>query len=324
MKPGVEQLCFARVKRRMLNPCSHNERKSGKRDKLAISNAQWLLVLLLCLNVPSGAFAKTNSPWERVVMIGASVSAGFTASEPLGGPSTPQFRLSRYVDAALLVPHEPVQNLGNSFFFVQPELLGRQQIESALKAKPTLVLGVDFLFWFCYGAGDTHEQRLERFENALKMLEAIKCPLVLGDIPDASAAGDGMLRPEQIPGTNTMAAANQRLNKWAATRPNVVILRLSQFMRTVMANQALTIHDHKLPEGKTRVLLQNDKLHPSPHGCAVVALATLDALQSKQAFPSADIRWDPREIYYLVLKSFKASKDASAAKSVSPPAPGQK
>ena len=239
-------------------------------------------------------------------MVGASVSAGFTASEPLGGPSTPQFRLSRYVEAALLVRHEPVRNLANSFLFLQPELLGRHQIDQALKAEPTLVLGVDFLFWFCYGTGDTDADRLQRFEKGLKMLEAIRCPLVVGDIPDASAAVNGMLRPEQIPSTNAMAAANKRLKQWAATRPNVVLLRLSQFMRAAMANQAITIHDYTVPEGKTRILLQDDKLHPSPPGCAFVALAALNALQSTHAFPSADVRWDPKENLRLVFKSLQA------------------
>ena len=281
------------------------------------------LVLLLCLSASHVVAAKTNSPWERIVMIGASVSAGFTASEPLGGPSTPQFRLSRYVDAALLVPHEPVQNLANTFFFIQPELLGRQQIEQALRGKATLVLGVDFLFWFCYGESSSDEERLQRFDRGLKMLEAVQCPLVLGNIPDASAAADGMLRPEQIPGTNAMAAANQRLNKWAATRPNVIILRLSQFMRTAMANQALTIRDYTLPEGKTRMLLQNDKLHSSAPGCAVVALAALNALQAKLAFPSSDVRWDPKEIYRLVLKSSPAGTNHSSSKPATSPFPAQ-
>ena len=253
-------------------------------------------------------------------MIGASVSAGFTASEPLGGPSTPQFRLSRYVDAALLVPHEPVQNLANTFFFLQPELFGRQQIEQALKARATLVLGVDFLFWFCYGEGATDEERMRRFEKVLKILEGIKCPLLLGDIPDASAAVNGMLRPDQIPSTNAMAAANQRLREWAATRPNVVILGLSEFMRTVMANQSLTIRDHTLPEGKTRMLLQNDKLHSSPPGCAVVALAALEALHTKQAFPPSDVRWDPKENLRLVLKSLQTNTN-NASRSATPPEP---
>ena len=256
-------------------------------------------------------------------MIGASVSAGFTASEPLGGPSTPQFRLSRYVDAALVAPRQPVQNLANTFFFLQPELLGRHQIEQALEARPTLVLGVDFLFWFCYGDGSTDEERLQRFHKGLKLLEGIKCPLILGDIPDASAAVNGMLRPDQIPSPNAMAAANQRLKNWTVGRPNVVILGLSQFMRTALANRALSIHDYTLPEGKTRTLLQNDKLHPTPPGCAVVALAALEALQTKHAFPSAEVRCDPKENLRWVLKSLPAGTN-NALKPAASPAPARK
>jgi hypothetical protein len=246
----------------------------------------------------------TNDPWSRVVMVGASVSAGFTESEPLGGPTTSQHRLSRYVDAALLVPHEPVQNLATSLFFVQPEALGDQQIQAAAKAQPSLLLGIDFLFWFCYGEGSTDAKRLQRFEKGLKMLEVFQCPMVLGDIPDASAAVNGMLRPDQIPSAKAMAAANHRLQEWAATRPQTGVLHLSAFMLTVVSNQALTVHGYTMPEGKTRMLLQNDKLHPSPPGCAVVALAALDAVKTTKpaSTSAAEICWDPKELYRLVFK----------------------
>jgi hypothetical protein len=280
------------------------------------------LILLLALVTPLAAAARTNSPWERIVMIGASASAGFTASEPLGGPSTPQFRLSRYVDAALLVPHEPLQNLANTFFFLQPELMGRQQIEKTLQAKPTLVLGVDFLFWFCYGEGATDQERLQRFEKGLTLLEPVRCPLILGDIPDASAAANGMLRPDQIPSTNAMAAANRRLNEWATSRTNVAVLRLSEFMRAVQANQAVTIRNNTLPEGKTRMLLQSDKLHSSPPGCAVIALAALDALYRQHPFPASDVRWDPKENLRLVLKSLQTSTN-NESKPVTSPEPAR-
>src|ERR1044072_9165276 len=96
---------------------------------------------------PPGA----NSPFSRIVLVGPSASAGFTESEPLGGQKTQQFSLSRYLDSALLVAHEPVQNLANIMFFLQPEAAGRYQIDQALQARPTLVIGIDFLFWHCYG-----------------------------------------------------------------------------------------------------------------------------------------------------------------------------
>jgi len=241
-------------------------------------------------------------------MVGASASAGFTESEPLGGPKTPQYRLSRYLDAALLVAHEPVQNLANAMFFIQPEAAGRYQIDQALEARPTLLVGVDFLFWFCYGEGPTDKDRLQRFEKGLKLLEAVPCPLILGDIPDASGASDDMLPADQIPSAETMSAANRRLKQWAATRRQVVIVSLSGFMRTAMANQALTIHGHTVPEGKTRDLLQSDKLHPSALGSAVLALAILDAFQSgRPAQSAAEIRWNSKEVLRL---GFNAAQGA--------------
>src|ERR1044071_1135725 len=88
----------------------------------------------------SGKSASARQPWGRIVMVGASASAGFTESEPLGGPTTPQYRLSRYLDAALAVPHEPVRNLANSLLYWDPESTGRYQVEEALKSKPTLVI----------------------------------------------------------------------------------------------------------------------------------------------------------------------------------------
>jgi len=278
-----------------------------------------LALLLLTLSGPTAVTGETEAPstpasepsahadnpaamprWGRIVVVGASASAGFTESEPLGGPKTPRYRLSRYLDAALLVAHEPVQNLANAMFFIQPEAAGRYQIDQALKARPTLVVGIDFLFWFCYGEDPTDKDRLQRFEKGLKLLEAVQCPLILGDIPDASGASNDMLPADQVPSAETMSAANRRLKQWAATRRQVVIVSLSGFMRTAMANQALSIHGHTVPEGKTRDLLQSDKLHPSALGSAVLALAILDAFQStRPAHSASEVRWNPKEVFRL-------------------------
>ncbi len=263
--------------------------------------------------------AAARPPWGRIVMVGASATAGFTETEPLGGPTTPQYHLSRYLDAALAVPHEPVRNFGDRLFFVQPETVGRYQIEQALKARPTLVVGVDFLFWFCYGDGPAEKDRLQRFEKALNLLEAVPCPLVVGDIPDATGAADTLLSADQIPRIETMSAANRRLREWAASRPRVVIVSLSGFMRTVMANQALTVRGYTLPEGKTRLLLQSDKLHPSPRGCSVLALAILDAFQSTRPAGSADqIRWDPKEVFRLGFNASAGPSNNSSKQRAAP------
>ena len=239
-----------------------------------------------------------EEPWRRIVMIGASATAGFTESELFGGPQTAQYKLSRYIEAALVEPHEPVRSLASTLFFMQPEPEARREIELALEVRPSLVIGVDFLFWFCYGEGKTDRDRLNRFETGLKLLEAIKCPLVVGDIPDASQALNRMLGPEEMPGIVAMASANRRLKEWAATHHNVVIVPLASFMRTVAANGALSIHGRTLPAGKTGVFLQNDRLHPSAPGCAVLALMVLDSFQAKHpGIAAGQIRWDPQEVF---------------------------
>jgi len=162
------------------------------------------------------------------------------------------------------------------------------------------VVGVDFLFWFCYGHVREESERLQRFETGLKLLEKLRCPLLLGDIPDASGAADRMLSEEEIPSAEVIATANRRLQEWAATHRQVVIVSLSDFMRRVMANQALSIHGKTLPRGRTRVLLQDDKLHPSPPGCAFLALAMVDALQTAQpALFAGEVRWNPAEVLRL-------------------------
>ena len=84
----------------------------------------------------------------------------------------------------------------------------------------------------------------------------------------------------------------------------MVVLSLAEFMRNVAANQAVTIHGHTLPEGKTRGLLQGDKLHPSPSGCAVLALAALDAFLSTQPTLSVgEVRWDLKEVFRIGFNS---------------------
>jgi hypothetical protein len=268
---------------------------------------------------PKVPAAAARSPWERIVLIGASASAGFTATEPMGGPDTEKFRLHRYLDAAVLVPHEPPRNVASAFFFLQPEADARRQLDEVLPRKPTLVVGVDFLFWFCYGLVTNEDERMKRFETGLKLLEEVPGALVVGDIPDASSATD-MLAPEVIPTAATRAAANRRLKEWAARRRQVAVVSLSDFMRTALANEALTVHGRTLPAGKTRGLLQPDKLHPSTRGCTVLTLAIMEALRSTQPVSfTNDIRWDFAEVQRLGSGAPPATN--AAARSTIPAAP---
>ena len=256
--------------------------------------------------VPPVDATETNqatSVWRRVVVIGASASAGFTMTEPFGGTNTMKLALDRYLDAALKVPHEGVQNFGTALFFMRPELMGLRQIDLARDAKPSLVVAVDFMFWFCYGDVKTDADRKARFEKGLDLLDKFHCPLLVGDIPDASAAVQtGMLSQQQVPSTEARAAANRRLKEWAAARTNVTVIPLAKFTRDAMENKAVSFRGIALAAGRTRGLLQNDNLHPNQSGCAMLALMIFDTFISDHSdLSSNSVLWNPRSVLQRAL-----------------------
>ncbi len=267
---------------------------------------RWLVVWLAALQITARANEPAHpSPWNRIVVIGASASAGFVLAEPLGGTNTTDCKLRFYLDAAITAPHPPLRDFSTALMFLNPDVFSQQQIAAVGAAKPTLVIAVDFLFWSCYGDGMTDAERLQRFDAGLKLLEQIPSPLVVGDIPDVSAAtNSGVISSAQIADAAVRTAANARLKKWAAGRPQVTIVPLAKFMHDVAANQSVKIHGLTFPAGKTRVFLQDDQLHPTPPGAALLALGILDALTAKEPeFPAHDIRWNPREVYRLGYQS---------------------
>jgi hypothetical protein len=257
----------------------------------------FLFVFFLAAAWASGIHAEEKAPWARIVVIGASVSHGFTASEAFGGPKTKELALDRYLDGALIAAHEPLRNLANAMFFMLPDDMGHTQIRQALTNNPTLIIGVDFLFWFCYGHGETDRDREDHFEKGLKLLESVECPLIIGDIPDASAAVNRMLSPREMPSPKARAAANRRLKEWAGQHKQVIVVPLDEFMHEVTANKALTVHGFALAEGTTRALLQHDRLHPNQRGCAVLTVSILDAfLAAQRGLDASQVRWDPDEV----------------------------
>lgn len=247
----------------------------------------------------------SESVWSRVVVIGASASAGFVLTEPFGGTNTACCKLHHYLDAAIVPPHAQVKNVATALFFLSPDALAAQETEAATNSHPTLVVATDFLFWFCYGQGDTDAERAEHFEAGLQALEKIRCPLLVGDIPDASSATNtGIISAEQVPSETARLAANARLKSWAAKHSQVTIVPLAEFMLATKANAAIKIREISLPAGKTRALLQADGLHPNARGAAVLSLGVLDAFVKAHAkIPAKDIRWNIDAVLQSGLQS---------------------
>ena len=263
--------------------------------------AKWLCVFIAALQLTASA---ADSVWSRVVVIGASASAGFVLTEPFGGTNTAQCKLHRHIDAAITTPHAPVKSFATALFFLSPDAMAAQETEAATNSKPTLVVATDFLFWFCYGQGDSDAERAAHFETGLKALEKIRCPLLVGDIPDASSATNtGIISADMVPSETARHAANARLRKWAAAHKQVTVVPLAEFMRAVKADEAVKIHGTTLPAGKTRALLQADGLHPNPRGAAVLALGVLDAfVKARPKISAKGIRWNVEEVLRGGLK----------------------
>ncbi|MFC7338684.1 hypothetical protein ACFQY0_15925 [Haloferula chungangensis] len=257
------------------------------------------LCLLLIVLPYSPLKAKDPLSLDRIVVIGASVSRGFTESEPFGGEKSKLLRFDRYLDAALRAPHGKIVNDSNHLFFVSPEKESAKQLERLRHRKPTLVIGIDYLFWYLYGYPENTGDRLELFDRGLESLSKIEVPLIIGDIPDASASIGHMLARAMVPDAETRSEANRRLAAWAAKRPQVSVISLSSFLRSCEANAAITVGPLSLKQGSTRELLQADRLHPTPMGCATLALAVFASFDGDDLKPD-QIVWNPAEILRLI------------------------
>lgn len=244
-----------------------------------------LSVSISCASPVSAAEAAASAPvigeapalFQRIVLLGASVTAGFEITEPLGGPKTPQYRFAHYIESALAGTHAPVETQASALLFLKADETMERQTAAVLAAEPTLVIGIDALFWFCYGEAPTAEQRLARFDAGLRFLDRIAAPMVLGDIPDATSAVGGILNKAELPDPTVIARCNERLKAWAAGRRNVVLIPIGRMMTAASANAELTLAGTTWAEGKSRALIRSDRLHPSRHGLAALAIATLDA-----------------------------------------------
>jgi hypothetical protein len=255
------------------------------------------VALALALFAPcASAAASRPDPglFDRVVIIGASLSHGFQAP--------PGWRTA--FQASLGERGRVVAAPASALFFLAPGPQARAQIATALDARPTLVVAVDFLFWFGYGAFDVDPQspaaevaRLALLERGLEFLEKIPCPVVVGDLPDMSAAIGGMLLPEQVPSRATLAVLNQRLRDWARADPDRVILPLAAWIKAMNGREPIVIGSKTYPAAVSQQWLQPDQLHPTPGGLAALAALVHAELARHRLVNRTDPEPDPSAIF---------------------------
>lgn len=262
---------------------------------------------------------------RRPVVIGASVSAGFGLVGELGAAT----RLADYLDQAILGTHDSATSCASSLLFQDPLGGGERQIEQALAAAPSIVFGLDFLFWFGHGMPLSEPQRLELLEHGLALLERLPCPLVIGDLPDVHAAlggatfmGQHMIVAAQIPEPQTLAQLNARILQWAAKHPNATVVPLARFLGDLQAGKQLAVRDNRWEPQALPRLLQKDLLHCSHEGTAAVVVLALDSLlHSGRELAPAELRLSAAELAKAVYDAKEPARQKRAKLREKAPAP---
>lgn len=222
---------------------------------------------------------------EEVVVIGASVSDGFMLRSEIGAS------VSLADVLAASIRNQPVEVAADSsaMLFRRPIEHGREMVDFAQQNGASLVVAVDFLFWFGYGHMFNESSRFELLETGLALLDEIQCPIVIGDLPDMTPAtrGEGffggpMIRPSQVPRPATLEQLNRRLLAWAEERERIVVVPISYFLERTHGGGEIEIRGNLWSGDRLRALLQKDLLHPTLEGSVALAILIMDSLVNER------------------------------------------
>ncbi len=235
---------------------------------------------------------------ERVAIVGASASAGFNLEIELGTPRT----LAELLPAMLhpMDTHE-ILDAADTLTFFDPRARGSAQIDRVLEFEPKSVIAIDFLFWYAYGPLP-EDDRAERFQLGLAQLQRLRCPVVVGDLPDMRGASSKMLPPEYVPSPELLENLNQRLAAWAKPRPHVRIMPMSVWSARLREGEAFEHRGERWEGDESKSLLQWDRLHPSLEGSFFLLSVALDQLDLlAQGALATQIDWKVRAIAERVI-----------------------
>ena len=269
--------------------------------------------------------------YDRIAVVGASASDGFGVSVRADAPPVDstakkpipiRMNLSDILRYAATPGRVIMHHYSSGFFFANPGPIGQGEIYRALKIKPTLVLGLDFLFWYVYGTVTaegkpmtTSAERLSNLELGLEQLDRIVnagIPLVIADIADMHDAIGKMLSENQVPDVQTIGSANVRIMEWVKARPLVKIMPLSQILETLKKGGSIDLAGKSWNPAELGELLQDDQLHPTFAGTVVIAAGLIDLAKTNDPSTPPPFDFDPKLIRERVLKKAAAKKEVKA------------
>ena len=253
--------------------------------------------------------AKVPFDASRCVVIGASVSAGCEASLPGFRPAGLRDLVGHCTFAGVLGAvgsGTPAKGDGDSHFFMSPAAVAAEQLKMARAANPSILFAVDFLFWHAYGDRIDAPGRRERLRRGLAELSTFTCPIVVGDLPDMSHTI--LISKSQFPGKEAIDAMNVEIRAWAATRPDVVVIPLSEIVGKAIREQPLTMGGRDYTGQEARALLTFSGLHVTPAGLIALAHECLARLAERRLLPG-NVAWD-KDVEAIKDRLVEARKQA--------------
>jgi hypothetical protein len=226
-----------------------------------LRNSGLFLAGLVAYLVGMGCHAKPQAPAvtgpalpiDRIVIVGASVSAG------LGG--TP------FIDAfTAAAKGSKVATEANVMMFRDPEGESQTQIDHAVAFHATTVVALDFLFWDVYGSPDRawRERALAHGLAELERARATGAWIIVGDIPLITTAADWMLPHEQVPTAADLAVFDQAIVAWGTGRERVIEVPLAAWTEPLRAGGDVELSPgEKVP---AQSLMSLDGLHANALG----------------------------------------------------------
>ncbi|MDA1266179.1 MAG: hypothetical protein O2816_13945, partial [Planctomycetota bacterium] len=254
---------------------------------------------------------------QRVVCVGASASAGFGWNIEL----KTRAKLGLMLDQMIEGERAPTLDLGNAMLFQAPLRMATDQIEQALEAQPTLVVGLDFLFWFAYTPNFSRESnraaRMDRLNQGIALLDRLPGPLMVGDLPDMRAALKGvgpfgvpLLQPHMVPTEQELAELNQRLRDWAAERGDTILIPMAEFAHRSLEGEVFEVRGNRWDGKQISRLLQKDMLHPTVEGALGLSAVLLDRLETARVdLKPEHFQWDVEVARARLMEATKAERD---------------
>ncbi len=310
-----------------------------------MSTVRTTIAVVASLACVLGAFAgePTAAPhtekghlYDRVAVIGASASDGFgvvvkEAPGPEGAP-----RAAEHLNLAKILRHAAPKSEGapvihhyaSGFFFASPGTVGRGEIDRALKAHPTLVIALDYLFWWVYGTVDASGEpmrdeaaRVANLESGLAQLDRVLAdgiPVVVGDLPNMRDATGRVLSKAQVPTAETLATVNARIAEWVGSRPGARLFPLASLHQALKRGERIVLAGETWDPAKWGRFVQSDELHPTFAGA--VAIASGIAERAREFDPESPTPWrfDPDAIRTTALQQAREKPGASEPQRIAP------